>query len=714
MHRDVDRTFTLNAGSRSSGRASSDVSLSQTDGSDGPSDPSGSSQRSKPRVGFGLSLSQFGREVGSLWMKATPKGFHSPRQIANEIRRLRGHAKTTIYERHRRFNDGNKSCPNYRELIPLCMSLVTFPRRASDAEERRAVDTDISKLLVEDPIVYQIFQQCKNEIESNKPQRDIGLFERPDSSDIENARGRWSRLIGYNSFGDYDAESMELNLDELKESIRNDHYAVIDYLPYVLATKMQGKDLELLQELWDHFLSCVVEFGYPIWMNVMDSCFKNIVSSGKPLAKFASPLQLKSIASYLVKYQYEAPFIFSSFFAVPTIELESKTSPYAAKFVYPAPFGDWDLVTASSYAVHFLRNKAFKTIVPNPESHLRTYAFELVKNTVLLDSRWMMLYRIVQGAVSNYRHANGVVRNVKRLKGVHPDLSLLMDDVLLPFMYLDTKNSKYTKEKSRSKFFISQSVDIDRYYKLEMLEAYETNIEYSQYAVDRERFQTYIRIPGGIYSLTFIPQFRNVPYLRRFRIGGKYFITADGLPEPIAHIWSPWNRENFLEDLAVDTMFLDGHLLTLLHIHDKTPFFDCTGHYPILAGYEMGTRDPFYIAVARLKPDSPWYFTTIKDGASSVKYTDEDGEEHIKSDFFVLALRHDPTDIPPPPYSHLRKGAKDPTGPVYWLKYWPHKDSQYADREVPSDDRLLEPFLNALRERKRTEQSLVELLSGFD
>ncbi|KLO12148.1 hypothetical protein SCHPADRAFT_998369 [Schizopora paradoxa] len=705
MPRDIPRTSTPDAESYGSGRSRSNITSSQTNASDGSTDPSGSSQRRGSRIGLRLSFSQIGSEVGSIWMKATPRGFHSARQIANEIRRLRGHANTSIYERHRRFNDSDKSCPNYNKLVPLCMHLVTFPRRASDAEERRTVDRDISKLFVEDPIVYQNFQQCKNDIASNNKRKDVSSFERPDPSDIENARSRWSRLIGYNSFGDYDSKSMELNRDELKDSISNYPYAVIDYLPFVLASEMQGKDLELLQEVWDHFLSCVVDSGYPTSMNSMDSCFKNIVSSGKPLSKFASPSQLKSIASYLVEHQYEAPFILSSFFAVPDIEFDSKASTYGVKFVYPVPFGDWDLATASSYAIHFLNNKVF---IAEPEKYLRSDAPELPKNTVFLDSRWMMLYRIVYGAVSNYRRAKG-----KHLNRFHHDLGRLVDDVIMVFMYVDA-DRKYTIGKALSNFFISQSVDIDRYYKIEILQFYENDIEYSRSVINRARFQTHIQIPGGIYELTFIPQFRNVPYLRRFLIGGKCFITADDLPEPIAHIWNPWNPESMNDDLAVDTMLLDGHVLTLLYIDSETHSFDCTGHYPILAGYEMGTREPLYIAVARRKIGSPWYFTTVKDGVSLVEYTDEVGEEHVELDFFVLALRHDPTDIQPPPYSHLRKGAKDPTGPVYWLKYWPHKDFQHTHREVPNDDRILEPFLNALRERKRTEQSLVELLSGFD
>ena len=60
----------------------------------------------------------------STWMKAIPIRFHSPKQIADEIRRLRGHGKSTIYGRHRKFNDGDKTCANREELVSLCARLT--------------------------------------------------------------------------------------------------------------------------------------------------------------------------------------------------------------------------------------------------------------------------------------------------------------------------------------------------------------------------------------------------------------------------------------------------------------------------------------------------------------------------------------------------------------------------------------------------------------
>lgn len=63
----------------------------------------------------------------------------------------------------------------------------------------------------------------------------------------------------------------------------------------------------------------------------------------------------------------------------------------------------------------------------------------------------------------------------------------------------------------------------------------------------------------------------------------------------------------------------------------------------------------------------------------------------MTDEFFVLALRHDP-----PPRPSYPRGALDPTGPVFWLRFWPVKDPDYYEDEGGRlrDDRHLEAFLD--------------------
>ena len=84
------------------------------------------------------------------------------------------------------------------------------------------------------------------------------------------------------------------------------------------------------------------------------------------------------------------------------------------------------------------------------------------------------------------------------------------------------------KERARSHFFMANSVDIDRYNKHEVLDVFdrEEDAGFRVILNDRSRFQKHAFLPGNIYEHTYIPQFQNVPYLRRFRIGKKIYITA--------------------------------------------------------------------------------------------------------------------------------------------------------------------------------------------
>jgi len=121
--------------------------------------------------------------------------------------------------------------------------------------------------------------------------------------------------------------------------------------------------------------------------------------------------------------------------------------------------------------------------------------------------------------------------------------------------------------------------------------------------------------------------------------------------------------------------------------------FDVTGHYPILAGYD---QDGMTFYVAAVKIEFVYHFTCVEDGARTARYTDEIGDTYETDEFFVLALRHDPSDFTPP-YPRIPAGAMDQTGPLYWLKFWPQKDPEYCavSETAKSDDKNLESFLDS-------------------
>ncbi|KLO09812.1 hypothetical protein SCHPADRAFT_548823 [Schizopora paradoxa] len=298
-----------------------DMTLDDTDRSRSPS-PESPTQTSVPSEGsnppsnyrrhpykywqpsdFRLSLTK----IGGLWTKATPKRFRSPRQIANEIRRLRGHGDSTVYERHERYSWGHTSCSNLDKLIPLCSSIITLARKTSNTEDTKVANSEISKLIAEDPLVYQIFQHCGDEIASKFSSSQVADLEILDSSDVQDGFCRWSLLLGSGSFKSHDnSQSMQANCNALKGTFLNDKCSnlAIEYLP--------------------HFLDCVVveRPDLPLWIKSLDLCFKSIIESKKSLRDFASPEQLARVATHLVEHSTDAPFVFASFFPVPKIKYD--------------------------------------------------------------------------------------------------------------------------------------------------------------------------------------------------------------------------------------------------------------------------------------------------------------------------------------------------------------------------------------------------------
>ncbi|KLO08733.1 hypothetical protein SCHPADRAFT_1000735 [Schizopora paradoxa] len=682
------------------------------------------SSTTSQRGGRGLPFSKLG--VQSLWMKALPKSFHSPRQIAKQIRRIRGHSKSSVHERHRNFDMmgralSDTSCPNYDDLFPHCMNLIALGLRGSETEERKVVEEQVLKLCVEDPCIYLIFQECKREIQSKTSPSQVAGFEMLDTEDFQTIYLSWSKLIADYSFRsngyDLDPEIMQSRCEVLKDTLRieTNPYIAVEYLPHAMALKLQDEDLELLRQLWDHFLDCVAESGnlnLQVWIKNIDLCFKNIILSRKPLEDFASPAQLARIAVHLVEHPHEVPFTLNTFFAPPELNFRgSKHSIYDVTFAYP-PVGQWDLAKVSSYATFFMRSVERNKF--NDDYDLSSYVLNLRTNNLLQKTvfgprtrTWVQLYEVLNDALSSCRDARGVVDfETFQDSSVYRNLLELVSSALGAIWSGIEGNTRFI---ARQHFFLSQSVDLDRYYKREMILQFQDNTRYIKILNDRERFLNQLRIPNGIRHITVIPQFRNVPYLRRYRIEGKYYITQEGFPERLLQTLNPWNRHKVFQSVSVDTMFLNASILTYLQIHGGKMPFDCKGHYPILAGYEEGSDEPLYVAFIRQKPDLPWYFTTVKNGASSATYTNELGEEHVATEFFVLVLRHDPTDLPSSILPHST-GVKDPTGPVHWVEFWPKTEHYRFHNATLKDDRLLLAFIEEIRLRRDEENRVISVL----
>ncbi len=75
------------------------------------------------------------------------------------------------------------------------------------------------------------------------------------------------------------------------------------YLSYALALDFKGRDLEVLLQIWEHYLYSLVKVYHWLMADDFDSCVKSILSSGKSLGDFLSPVHLAANggAQYLVE-----------------------------------------------------------------------------------------------------------------------------------------------------------------------------------------------------------------------------------------------------------------------------------------------------------------------------------------------------------------------------------------------------------------------------
>ncbi len=106
------------------------------------------------------------------------------------------------------------------------------------------------------------------------------------------------------------------------------------------------------------------------------------------------------------------------------------------------------------------------------------------------------------------------------------------------------------------------------------------------------------------------------------------FYIRDHLPEP-PHTAVQSSSQNSLRHFSIDTMKINGNMVLWLRVIGGLSPFQSTGHYPILAAYDHHwSREALPLYVAAIEVGYIYYFTWVRDGASSVTYIDELGDSH--------------------------------------------------------------------------------------
>ncbi|KLO07081.1 hypothetical protein SCHPADRAFT_1001920 [Schizopora paradoxa] len=664
----------------------------------------------KPRRAPGSSsISKVGSGLRSIVTKTIPDRLLSPGIIADEIRRFRRHHETTIFQRHREGTDAISDVDKVT-LKALCMRLLLFRERRNTYETRDAALNEFTTLGINDPLVRTLFQQCI--IDANHAQKhDVALL--PDPPKFNDQHVCWSNFIGSRIFR-YDDEktqkTLEMYSDILKSSLTmspsdslpsySTGYLGSVYLSHALQMGVVGRDLEFLLHLWEYFLQVLsLDVKHGGW-EVLDKCICNILSSEKRMHDFLKPSHfVGDLAVYLIWNADKIPTLYRIFFSAPRVQYSRENEERNQVDMSYPPMEHWSIPLIVAYAMTITDSLVISTRFEEVQSleDLREYARRAqigttLANSVLCDETWMAFYTVLNHAINCYRLGYGI--------SVAEGLPRPVRDSLHT---LGIWSFNFGKEESNRALahLISQLFNIDHYLKdvISLTFSYTLSEILTPLRSHEERSLC-------LQKYTSIPTFENVPYLRRFRINGMYFIASDNLPYPSSYF--DISHRDLARSMSVDTMELDGFFVAWLYIDegnfDESPVLTA-GHYPILAGYDQQGR-PLYVAAARR--DHNWYFTCVEEGKSSAFCVNEFGEGFLATEFFVLALRHAPADLRAS-YPSLPEWAEDPTGPLYWESFWPGTEYETV---VPNskDNRLLRTFLDDEYKRCFLED---EILSGF-
>ncbi|KLO19912.1 hypothetical protein SCHPADRAFT_46401 [Schizopora paradoxa] len=250
----------------------------------------------------------------------------------------------------------------------------------------------------------------------------------------------------------------------------------------------------------------------------------------------------------------------------------------------------------------------------------------------------------------------------------NPDCYVRIISILA--LYLEAERAE---DRALATFFLAGIYSTNRYCKLALSHVPDVHTLY----FSRDVIHYACRAVGNSLSGTLMTSF----YVGRLSINGQYYFECFH-PEVGCDfsLLSESLKSQHRGIEHIDVLPLHDNVVMSIGF-DNTPF-SSSGHFPILACLD-GSGEPLYLAFVR---DREWRlrFATGREGESTITYHDEFGNGVKSAKFEVLVLRHDPVDFEFDIYEDdpLRKFAKDPTGLLYWLRYFPDRAPE-VDNDPP-------------------------------
>lgn len=159
----------------------------------------------------------------------------------------------------------------------------------------------------------------------------------------------------------------------------------------------------------------------------------------------------------------------------------------------------------------------------------------------------------------------------------------------------------------------------------------------------------------------------------------------------------PRSIRNMGSEVVVDDLTINSDTTIWIYVNGRERPFDATGHYPIFAGFSA-SGESYYVALAEAKggDSEPVSFIAacVANKATAVTWTNHLGETELSQRFYIAVLRRDPVDFPPQGNSSVNNRRRiDPTGPLFWNRFWPDGDRSI---EQPSTCSLFDKKLRYL------------------
>ncbi|KLO07073.1 hypothetical protein SCHPADRAFT_665302 [Schizopora paradoxa] len=489
-------------------------------------DPTSTSLIAKPRRTLGSSMSKVGSGFRSIVTKTVPDRFLSPADIANEIRRVRKHHETTIFQRHREGSDGSPDADK-ETLKALCMRLLICCERSDLFGFRNVALYEFTMLGINDPHVRILFQQCVIEVNRTR-EHDDALF--PEPPQFSDQHALWSDLLGGRVFEAADEKELNKYSALLKVSLsmgpgsslkfRSTGYLGFAYLSHALLMDVKDRKLKFLMGLWEHLLKVLATDARHGGWEVLDASIRNILSSEKRMYDFLRPSHfVGDLAVYLIWNADKIPTLYRIFFSPLQVQYTPENKDQDQLNISYPPMEHWSIPVIVAYAV-----TVTYSLVSSPQSKevrsledLRRYARRAQTGTTLADSvlcdeKWMTFYTVLHYAISCYHSNHGISLAEGIPRPVRDSLCILAS------WCAELRNQESNRALVH---LISQLINVNRYFKEALVEDYDSTLPLILFRLPSKENRE-----GCLQKYTCITLFENVPYLRRYRINGKYFITS--------------------------------------------------------------------------------------------------------------------------------------------------------------------------------------------